>query len=1297
FSAAPTSGDGPLPVTFTDQSTSWISSWSWDFGDGGTSTAQNPNRTYTVSGAYTVTLTVTGPGGSDGETKTNYINVNAAPPVARFAAAPLNGTAPLAVNFSDQSTGEIASFSWDFGDGATSTAQNPSHTYTTSGLYTVALTVTGPGGSGTETKTGYVDVNAAAPVAEFVGSPTSGTAPLAVSFSDQSTGEVTGFSWEFGDGATSSAQNPSHTYTTNGLYTVALTVTGPGGSGTETKTGYINVNAGAPVAEFAANPTSGTAPLAVGFSDQSTGEINTFAWDFGDGATSTAQNPTHTYTTSGLYTVALTVTGPGGNGTETKIDYIDVAAAAPVAEFSANPISGTAPLAVSFSDQSSGEITSFNWDFGDGVTSTIENPNHIYPLSGSYTVSLTVTGPGGSATETKTGYISVNAAAPTAEFTANPTSGTAPLAVTFSDQSTGEITGVAWDFGDGATSTAQNPSHTYATSGLYTVALTVTGPGGSATETKTRYIAVGAAAPVAAFVGGPTSGTAPLAVSFGDQSTGEIANWFWDFGDGTGSTVQSPSHLYTTSGVYTVALTVTGSGGSDTETKTGYITVNAAAPVAEFVGSPTSGTAPLAVSFNDLSTGEIASWSWSFGDGATSTQQDPSHTYTADGLYTVVLTVTGPGGSASETKTNYITVDAAAPVAEFVGSPASGTAPLAVGFSDQSTGVITSRSWSFGDGATSTAQSPNHTYAQSGTYTVALTVTGPGGSGTETKTDYIAVNAAVPVAEFSGSPTSGTAPLAVSFLDASTGEIASWSWDFGDGGTATAQNPNHTYTQSGTYTVALTVTGPGGSGTETKTSYVAVDAAVPVAEFSGSPTSGTAPLAVGFLDASTGEIASWSWDFGDGGTSTAQSPNQTYTQSGTYTVALTVTGPGGTDTETKTSYVAVDAAVPVAEFSGSPTSGTAPLAVSFLDASTGEIASWSWDFGDGGTSTAQNPNRTYTQNGTYTVALTVTGPGGTSTETKTDYVAVGSGVPSAEFSANSTSGPAPLAVDFSDLSTGVITSWAWTFGDGGTSTQANPSYTYVADGTYTVSLTVAGPGGADTETKVNYITISTDAPVADFAAAPTNGVVPLTSFFTDASRGTITTWFWTFGDGGSSIEQNPFHDFLFLGPHTVTLTVAGPGGIDSETKVGYIVVDPAVLGTNYCTATANSTGLPASIAATGSPYVFVNDVTLTATGLPPNEFGFFLSSPTQAFIPSPGNSSGNFCLGVGSNLGRFNGFVQNSGATGEFSLAIDLDEIPISVPPFVIALQAGDTWNFQAWFRDGQTSNFTDGTEVVFQ
>ena len=201
--------------------------------------------------------------------------------------------------------------------------------------------------------------------------------------------------------------------------------------------------------------------------------------------------------------------------------------------------------------------------------------------------------------------------------------------------------------------------------------------------------------------------------------------------------------------------------------------------------------------------------------------------------------------------------------ADFSGTPVSGNKPLDVTFTDKSSGNPTSWSWNFGDGETSTDTSPKHTYSNAGKYNVTLTVTNStGATDTETKTSHINVtetpspSPVIPVAGFSGTPSSGSAPLSVTFTDASTNSPTSWSWNFGDNTpAATVKNPTHTYTVAGNYTVTLKATNSAGSNTATKTNYIKVTGTnqlqPPVAKFWGSRTSGTAPLTVTFTDNST--------------------------------------------------------------------------------------------------------------------------------------------------------------------------------------------------------------------------------------------------------------------------------------------------------------------------------------------------------------------------------------------------------------------------------------------------------------
>ncbi|MDZ7304357.1 MAG: phytase [candidate division KSB1 bacterium] len=490
--------------------------------------------------------------------------------------------------------------------------------------------------------------------ADFAGDMLSGYAPLTVNFSDLSTGGPSAWLWDFGDGTTSTEPNPTHHYTASDTYTVKLTVTNIlGRQSMMTKAEYIVVKK-TPLPDFVANTTTGNVPITIQFSDRSTGEPTSWLWDFGDGSTSTLQHPSHRYTTAGNHTVTLTIQTPQGTFTKTKPNYISLYNITP--EFSANLTSGCIPLTVIFTDLSTGPVRTWFWEFGDGTISTARHPFHVYATPGIYTVKLTISSTQCTTSKTKTAYIAVGAI-PGAMFTATPTTGGVPLTVNFTDQSSGNPTSWWWDFGDGMTSTLQNPTHQYTKPGTYTVSLTVANACAYQSTTKARYITV-IDAVTAEFTENNTSGCAPLHVQFTDQSSGPVKSWLWDFGDGVTSTVKNPSHTYMTAGVYTVTLTVANAAGSrSTKTKTNLISLGVI-PTVKFAASPTVGNAPLTVAFTDESTGTSNSsrWLWEFGDGTTSSEQNPSHLYTTPGTYTVTLTVSNPCGAVKTNKTGYITV-----------------------------------------------------------------------------------------------------------------------------------------------------------------------------------------------------------------------------------------------------------------------------------------------------------------------------------------------------------------------------------------------------------------------------------------------------------------------------------------------------------------------------------------------------------------------------------------------------------------------------------------------------------------
>ncbi|MDI9395030.1 MAG: PKD domain-containing protein, partial [Euryarchaeota archaeon] len=859
FSSNVSSGEAPLTVSFTDESTGEGITWAWDFENDGTvdSIEQNPVYTYTTPGTYTVNLTVTNAGGSDSEVKVGYIVVSEplpAPPVAAFSAEPTSGYSPLTVNFTDKSTGTISSYTWDFdNDGVVdSTDQNPVHTYTTPGTYTVNLTVTNAGGSDSEVKSEYIVVSEPLPelpVAAFTATPTSGNAPLTVNFTDQSTGVVSSYSWDFDNDGTaeSNEKNPSYTYVTAGTYTVKLTVTNAGGSDDEVKTGYITVSEPLPeppTADFSAAPTSGDVPLTVQFTDKSTGIVSSYSWDFNnDGEVdSTEQHPSCTYDASGNYTVKLTVTGPGGSDSEIKVEYIvvsDSLPAPPLANFTATPTSGDAPLTVDFTDLSTGDaINSWAWDFdSDGnVDSTDQSPSYTYTVPGVYTVSLNVSNAGGSDDEVKVGFIEVTRSLAKSYSTAmNNTNPGAPDPA---------IPGFVGPAGDGKVTAGNVVNPIFKEWASTVVDYSPANQSNSFTD-ATKAL-------------GPVTGTNTDIVSLGDLTSTQI-----NAGEKPGSiTLGFNVPIANGDGPDLALFENSFMSGSQVFAELGYVEVStdniiyvrfpAVSLTPGLVGSygtidPTNVTNLVGKHVNaygnswgtpfDLSqlenTTEVLNGSVDLNNiNYVRVVDIPGNGTFLDSLGNPIYdawVTRGSGGVDLEAVGVINTADLPLPVAGFSVNVTSGDSPLSVQFTDESTGSPTSWAWDFDNDGTidSTDQNPLFTYENAGTYTVNLTVANAGGSDFEVKRDYITVSeppTPKPVASFTADVTSGTAPLTVNFTDQSTGSPTSWLWDFGDAESAIEQNAMHTYASAGTYTVTLTVSNAGGSDSEIKTDYITVSA-----------------------------------------------------------------------------------------------------------------------------------------------------------------------------------------------------------------------------------------------------------------------------------------------------------------------------------------------------------------------------------------------------------------------------------------------------------------------------------------
>ena len=1115
FTANPTTGCAPLVVQFTDQSLFNPTSWNWTFAGGtpSSSTAQNPTITYNTPGVYDVTLTVSNAAGSNTVTMTSFIDVENLP-TTLFSYDQIG----LTVVFSNLSS-NATSYLWDFGDGNTSTEVNPVHVYAVDDFYDVTLTAFNSCGG--ESFSLSVPVFTP-PTASFTADPTIGCAPLEVDFTSTSTPNTTAWLWQFPGGvpATSTQENPTVSYASPGQYDVTLTAANPAGDHTITLNDYITVGT-VPIPGF----TFAVNGLTVTFTNQSNNSSGignmTYMWDFDDGNNSTEANPVHTYATSGTYDVELEVTNSCGSVTLVKQVSIVLP---PVANFSAPVTSGCSPLTVNFMNQSTGAAT-FQWTFpgGDPASSTVENPTVIYNIPGTFDVTLVVTNSAGADTITLVDYISVSLpAAP------GFTSAVNGLTAVFTNTST-NATSYNWDFGDGNTSTEANPTHTYSTDGVYTVTLTATNNCGSVSTNQTVTIVT---APMAAFSADTTSGCAPLTVLFSNQSSANAVNFDWSFpgGNPSSSTDENPTVVYDAPGTYTVTLTVSNSAGSNSVTQTDYIVVNTV-PTAGF----TSSTNVYTVSFTNTSS-NANSYSWAFGDGNTSTEANPVHTYANDGTYTVVLTATNVCGSVTSTQTVTIVT---APVAAFTANNTAGCADLTVEFTNQSSANAVSYEWSFpgGNPASSTDENPTVVYATPGTYNVTLVATNSAGSSTVTEMNYIVVNG-IPNPAF----TVATNVYVATFTN-TTPNATSYLWDFGDGDTSTVVSPVHEYAGDGDYTVTLIATNDCGVDTITQ---VVVITSFPQAGFSAPETTGCGPFTVQFMDQSSSNTTSWEWDFpgGNPSSSTEQNPTVTYDNIGTYTVTLTASNSLGMDTITQVNYINV-ITVPTAGFS-STQSG---LTVDFTNNSSG-ASSYSWDFGDGNGSTEADPSHTYAADGTYEVTLTATNECGSVTSTQTVVVAT---APTAGFTANATNGCAPFVVEFTSQASANTTGWEWSF-PGGTpssSTDENPTVTYNTAGVYNVTLTVSNSAGENELEEMDYIVVG-GLPTVSFNISVNGFMVDFNNNSTTPPNSGGLTYSWDFGDGNSSTEENPQHTYMADGTYDVALTATNDCG--SKTINGQVTV-----------------------------------------------------------------------------------------------------------------------------------------------
>jgi gliding motility-associated-like protein len=914
----------------------------------------------------------------------------------------------------------------------------------------------------------------------------------------------------------------------------------------------ISSDAQAPVANFTANVTSGCSPLIVQFTDLSTNNPTSWAWDLGNGSTASVKNPTTSYVNPGTYTITLTATNASGSTTKTSTITVNQS---PVAKFTSTDTSGCTPHTVTFTDQStsaSGNITQWEWNFGDGVTSNLQNPSHVYNTSGTYNVVLKVTTAAGcSQTLFKQQYIRAGAGAQ-ADFIANiPNYCQAPVTINFTNNSQVDAGATySWNFGDGNTSTAVNPTHTYNSTGNFNVTLTVQSPDGC---NATRQQSIDLAGKNVSFTG-PATVCAGSAASFQMNSSPAPVSQTWNMGDGTTYSTATISHTYTTAGTYTITLTNEFTGGC-VATKTQTVTVIAGAAIDFKADTTKACKAPFTVNFQPI--GATSAFSWDFGDGTTSTLQNPSHTYQAGGNFTVILSAMNANGCVgSVQKTGYIKIQP--PTISISNLPVNdGCTPYSFTPAANiiATEGIASYFWDFGNGNTSTGSNPSYTYTTPGSYTIKLRVQTNGGC-----VDSVTYPNAVNISngtnlDFTATPTAACVDQPVMFNSITSASPSSYEWNFGDNIISTLASPGHSYKLAGIYTVSLMVKYGNCTSKITKENYVNVQP--PEARFSAVGDCNNRRL-INFTNQSIG-TGNYLWNFGDGTTSTVASPSHLYATDGSYTVTFTVNN--GTCSHTLTDTIEVSSAA--INFVSNATivckgelftlKATVPNTIS--------VSQYEWTIPNSNILSAPVDTMQWIlyNAGVYDVTLKITTVNGcVETITKSNYLTVYG--PTADFISDKPGGCENTTIIFADSSASdglhSITQWEWDFGDASPAVSGSTaSHSFSNAGLYQVSLKVTDTYGcSDTRSKSNFVAISNGK--AMFTALDSLGCMGKDVIFQDTSTGNIANWEWSFGDGTGAVGvQNPSHSYTDSGYYAVKLKITETSGCtDSITKTNYITI-----------------------------------------------------------------------------------------------------------------------------------------------
>ncbi|MGF1585762.1 MAG: PKD domain-containing protein [Bacteroidales bacterium] len=1165
FSAIdPPGGCSPHSILFNNLSQGASLTWHWDFGDGGSSDEEDPvhewerNMTGTDK-VYEVRLTATSADlcshVSDPVEVTVYPYIEAG-----FVIDYAEGCHPFTVTITDQSHG-ASDYTWTMGDGTTYI--NPgsvfTHEYQNTGTTTVdrtiRLDVENPrfcNDFAERTITVYPEL-----ISDFTASFTDSCDPLTVQFTNQSVNADT-YHWDFGDGEISYDEDPLHTFynpdITDTVFTVVLTSYSAGGECIETSSMNITVN-GRVTAGFSFIHQTGCNQFDVEFINSSHGATS-YSWDFGDGSmpinTTSALPVSHifgnsSYSASAEYTVTLTAWNDAGCPdikTEVIKVYPDISAL-----FSVSSQQGCQPLTVDFENLSQGGFH-YHWDFDDGNTSGESDPQHTFintrTTDRNYNVRLVTTAENNVCSDSFFMNILVHPYVQADfDFTGSP--GCTPFDVLFENSSVNAIR-YHWDFDDGNDSTIYNnnpftyrfTNTSFSSVASYQVTMTAYSNEGCEhviSKTVNVYPDI-----IAEFLPDATEGCHPFDIGFTNTSSGGF-HYAWDFGDKTSSAEGSPRHTFTNTGtvdsIYTVTLLVTAENNACSDEYSIDITVhpyiNAGFDFTEAIQCT-----PAEFNFTNSSTGGTL-FRWDFGDGTDSitynmtgfarTFANPSFNDAVE--YIVTLEAENSAGCTHQVQRSVnVYPDVRAMVTPSVSE---GCHPLTVDFENVSRGGYTFQ-WDFGDGSATDKDSPSHTFTNftNSTITRVVKLSATSQAFCYSDTSFTITIHPLPKPFINIENSIACPPFDLEIENGTVG-AQSYRWFTGDGESFTTGSAlpfTHRYLNTGAEIAAYDLR------LIAETEFGCIDSAMQkvhvypdvITSFS-SVTEGCSPLTVRFTDESV-RAAENIWDLGDGSVSRLKDPVNHYFNNTLYDTSFTVQqiGVSRYGCRDTMSYLIDVYPQPVTEFIAQPTHQTWPSArVELTNTTNPGYWNFAWDFDDGNTSSLKDPGyHTFSDYGNYQISLHAFSDHCSHTVTHTVRVLPAPPIPNFNIP---DPGCVPHPVQFINNSVYGHT-WLWDFGDGNTSTEAEPFHVFEIPGIYNVTLTVTGDGG----TRVAYREVEAySLPVADFTVAPELVMLPgqKVQLFNLSENG--YSYLWDLGDGTQSSEQNPVHQYTETGEFDISL------------------------------------------------------------------------------------------------------------------------------------------------------------------